>query len=203
MKTLPNKRVAKSTRAKKTKKPKEPKLTLLQVGVQKYAHLIQRGTVLAIDPSSGSEGSMPGYAYYVQGELTSYGTIELPAGTEIHIRLQVLCRTLIDQFQVPDVLILENIAPYINGNSKGVINLHKSIGVVTASIPCKYLIEIAPMSWKTRLRRAGLEQIYVKSDVNDAIYMGHCVVEDAFNYLHAELPPFDFSLLTKANYTRA
>lgn len=182
---------------KSKKAPKSPKKTGVQISVGRYRELITKGQLLAIDPSSGSEGSMPGFAIFKEGRLISCGTIKLPAGGELHLRLQELARTLREEFEVPDVLVVEQIAPYIKGFFN--LSLHKSIGATVSAIPCKSLVEISPSSWHAAIRKMGIEDSYVKSDVNDAIFMGYCVVKEAFMQLDLEMPEFDISIVQREN----
>ena len=132
-----------------------------------WSKQLREGMVLSIDPSSGSKGSMPGYAIFKAGELIESGTIQLPVGKPLCVRLQTLCQTLQEEFEVPDVLITEAI--YFSRNNKAGVSLQRSIGVVLAAFPVNgRVIEVSPNTWR-KLR----PETYEKTDENDAIMMGY------------------------------
>lgn len=172
-------------RKKKNLKGKEAKpTTKLGQQVQRYRPLILQGTLLAIDPSSGSEGSMPGYALFKAGKLVENGILRLPLGAELHVRLQAL-RKLMLEFETPDVVVVENLPPFMTFNSKSVLSLHKSVGVAIACTDCSALVEVTPGSWH-RNTPAG----YIKSDAHDAFLMGMTVIHEACKQQGLEL--FDY-----------
>lgn len=166
---------------------KESKLT---ESVKKYRSLILEGSLLSVDPASGGS-SYPGYAIFDAGVLMEYGTIDLPKGQDIHLRLQELCRTLRDEFIVPDVLVVENIPPFMstavgdkkNFANRAVINLHKSIGCIVGSVRCKALVEVTPGSW-----RQMIPEDYLKSDENDALMLGLRVLKEAYDLSSSQFP---------------
>ena len=139
--------------------------------VAKYSDQILGGLMLCIDPSSGSRGSMPGYAYFQAGELIESGIIEVNPNQKPHIRLAEIGAILRDreQFPEPDVLILEEIKS-IRGKFKPPMSLLWACGVIASSFSCP-LIEVAPKLW-TKIR----DDAYEKSDEEDARYIGKYVI---------------------------
>lgn len=152
----------------------------LSIAAKKYAAKLREGRVLAIDPSSGSVESMPGYALFEAGKLIESGIIKLPRGGELYRRLRSLGQSLRDDFQFEiDVLIVENIPPFMSSTAggfrtKSVVNLHKSIGAVLASVEAKAFMEVSPMSWHAMLKKYEVPS--VKSDERDAVAIGCCAL---------------------------
>jgi hypothetical protein len=141
------------------------------------------GTLLAIDPSSGSRGSMPGFAFFVKGVLKDAGTIQVIPGDDIHRRLFELRRSLMEDFSIPDVLITENIPPFMDGGfNKSVLNLHYSVGVVMSVFYCN-MARIPPAVW-----RKYIPDNYEKTDRNDAIMLGYTAIRIAADYYGEECP---------------
>lgn len=148
----------------------------LQEDVAKYAELIASGEMLCIDPSSGSSGSLPGYALFRAGQLVDAGTISIPrGGRAIHSRLWLLRNALETEFKKPDILCVELIAPVIP-TGKGTF-LHKSAAALIKSVGAILscwdvpVIEPSPMSW-----HAVAPKDYVKSDAKDAQMLGWCAL---------------------------
>lgn len=137
--------------------------------------------MLAIDPSSGSENSQPGYALYEGGELVDSGYISIGKGDRISGRLYRLARSLREEFREPDVLVTENIPPFMgpsaggarggNYGSKAVIHLHQSIGVVMSvwDVP---VVSVTPRTW-----RSMVPPMYTKTDEADAIMLGWAALQ--------------------------
>lgn len=117
-----------------------------------------RGTVLVIDPSSGSQGSMPGYTLLTDGKYSESGTLQVPLG-DVSGRLRCLQEALLDNFR-PDGLIIEYIPPFMQSRgssfrTSGVVNLHRSVGVVLGCFGDRLLLEVAPASWKACAKKGG------------------------------------------------
>lgn len=146
--------------------------TQLEEDVASCLSALMGGRVLAIDPSSGSEESQPGYALWEGGELKDSGYISIGKGDRISGRLYRLGRSLREDFQAPDVVVTENIPPFMGNGSGGsfgtraVIHLHQSIGVIMSvwDVP---LVRITPRTW-----RAMTPPMYTKTDEHDAIMLG-------------------------------
>lgn len=146
--------------------------------MQKYHKLLLRGTILAIDPSIGSNSSMPGWAVYTEGELVDSGTIEIAPKQEIPIRLQILSRKIrqLETMYKPDIMIYEEIPSqrYGGGNANAHASLLKALGaILSVEGPVAHL-GLHPQTWK-RLTRDG----YEKGDEADAIEMGWIALDIA------------------------
>jgi Holliday junction resolvasome RuvABC endonuclease subunit len=149
--------------------------------VRRHAHLLLTGEVLSIDPSVGSIGSQPGYAWWSQGKKEDSGIIQLGTSktADIPARLHHLRMTLETEFPRPDLVVVERIV--LNAKARGycnpsVLKLNQAIGVVMSQwgVP---VIEVSPMSWKASSRSLPFE--LEKSDENDSIKIGWCVMEKA------------------------
>lgn len=152
---------------------------MIQSNVKEYTLIrkslkpLLEGVVLCIDPSCGSKGengSLPGWAVSVRGELVGSGVIELPVEEDLWVRLQSLhhgLRNLVREFD-PDVMVYEQIAPrrYGGGSAHSHASLLKAVGVtLSVSGPTTY-VGLRPTVW-TRWKRST----YVKGDRADAIEM--------------------------------
>jgi len=147
----------------------------LALEVEQYQDILLNGEMLAVDPSSGSSGSLPGYALFRKGQLVDAGTIELPRGTRpLSNRLYLLRNALATSFDKPDLLTIELISPVMP--SKGGTFLHKnasslikSVGSIlsTWDVP---VLEVSPMTWHSMTPPQ-----YKKDDVQDACMIGWAV----------------------------
>lgn len=161
--------------------PKKKKQSKVDYQVAKCKSALLEGTVLAIDPSSGSASSLPGYALFRCGELIDSGVIDLKVGWELHRRLSQLATTLREDFEEVDVLVLENIPVTGFGrSSKAHASLIKAVGAILSSAKYKALVEISPSTWRAYIKRHADEFTeYEKSDEWDAIIMGYCILDKA------------------------
>lgn len=153
----------------------------LQEDCEKYSGLLEKGRVLAIDPSSGSAGSMPGYAYIEQSTLVESGTFQIKLG-DIHTRLWSLSAGLRDSFRDIDVLIIEQLPPFMQSagstfKSRSVVNLHMSVGAVFAALGYAVTIGVSPSSWHADARKLKFD--YEKTDENDALMLAYAVFSRA------------------------
>jgi hypothetical protein len=137
------------------------------------------GTVLCIDPSIGSQSSMPGWAIYEAGLLTSSGVLHIdPTGTQVE-RLRFLggvLRSLFETFD-PDVLVYEKVPVSAHGGGRsqvGHASLLMASGVVLSIPGPDYTVGIMPISWKKLVRPT-----YRKGDEQDAIEIGYICIEEA------------------------
>lgn len=161
--------------------------TNLQKSADKYWESLISGHVLAIDPSSGSRDSMPGYAVFRAGRLIDSGLIEVARGRELNRKLFIIGETLRTQFESPDVLVVEHIPPFMRGSgfSKSIVALQRAIGMIIGSID-RPLLEVPPITWH-KLAPDG----YVKSDEKDAVMIGYAAIWTAHrlkNLSPPELP---------------
>jgi hypothetical protein len=143
--------------------------------VGQYADLIRSGTLLAIDPSSGSQGSTTGYALFKCGKLVDCGLVDLPrSGHALANRLFLLRQSLMNDFEQPSLLAVEHISPVMP--SKGGKFLHSNasslIKAVGAILSCwdVPVLEPSPVTWHSMTPPE-----YVKNDCNDACMVGSCV----------------------------
>lgn len=138
---------------------------------------VMQGTLLAIDPSSGSRNSQPGYSLYQAGVLIDAGIIKLKVGSELHSRLFHLADSIRNDFSTPDILVTEAISSVMNPKqgfmSKQMVPLQRAVGVVQSCFDCPVL-EVAPATW-----RKYITNNYVKSDTNDAILLGYTALMEA------------------------
>lgn len=153
--------------------------------------------MLAIDPSSGSEKSQPGYAIYQAGELVDSGLVRIHYGDHIANRLYRLQKTLKEEFKQPDILVTEHLAPFM-GEGKGsffstrnVISLHQSVGVIMSVWDVPVLV-VSPRSW-----HALTPDNYLKSDENDAIMLGWTALHKASLLAHKQFRQMDTRLISK------
>lgn len=156
----------------------------------KLGSLPMTGTVLAIDPSSGSVGSQPGFALFREGRLVEAGTIRVTPGDDIHARLFELRRSLMEDFTTPDVLVTENIPPFMGGGfNRAILNLHYSVGVILSVFLAK-TIRVTPITWQKNISKDS----YCKSDTHDSIMMGLKVISDVQRKYGVDAEP-EFSRL--------
>lgn len=140
--------------------------------IAQYETQLRGGVALAIDPSSGSAGSLPGFALFKAGRLVDAGVIEIPRTGHIGNRLFKLREALLTEFKRPDILIVELIAPVMpakNGNflHRSAAALIKSVGAIlsTWDVP---IIEVSPVTW-----HSVTPSDYVKGDCMDAQMIGY------------------------------
>jgi hypothetical protein len=158
----------------RTKKPSKMELQL-----RPHLDAILNGSILSIDPSSGSKNSQPGYAIYRAGQLVDSGFIAVKAGEALHKRLFYLGNCLREQFEKPDVVVTENIPPFFpkEGESRffnmSIVSLQRAVGVVQAAFDVP-VIEVAPITW-----RKNIPDNYRKTDEADAIMLGLTVIKSA------------------------
>ena len=140
-------------------------------------HIIN-GVIVAIDPSVGSNSSMPGYAVYDAGKLVESGVFNIaPSGTlpERLTKLNYFMRKLLDMYK-PSVLIYEEIPPqrYGGGNANAHASLLKSVGVILSISGPMHYVGFTPMSWKKMARST-----YIKGDKEDAEEIGYIAYTQA------------------------
>lgn len=158
--------------------------TNLQRQAEKLLTPLLDGHILAIDPSSGSRDSMPGYAVFRAGLLIDSGLIQVQQGRELNRKLFSIGETLRNQFEVPDVLVVEHIPPFMRGSgfSKSIVILQRAIGMIIGSID-RPLLEVPPITWH-KLAPPN----YQKTDEKDAIMIGYAAIWTACK-MRGEEPP--------------
>lgn len=139
---------------------------------------LTEGLVVAIDPSIGSSSSQPGWAVYRASEYLASGTFFLDPSKSKPERLRGLgsqLRALYNKYP-PDVLVYEQIpAQRHGGNAVYHASLLYALGVVLSVPGPENYVGITPMSWKSQIR-----ETYEKSDENDAVEIGHIVIQLAY-----------------------
>lgn len=145
-----------------------------------HSRKIMNGTLLAIDPSSGSESSQPAFSVFVKGELTLSGELTLPPKHGIATRLQLLDTKIRNLLPAPPtVLAIEE----IQGQNFSHRYLQWAIGCIVSASRTPSLIQVPTNMWKA-VARASSE--YQKSDVNDALIIGQTIVLLAKKFNDAE-----------------
>ncbi len=143
--------------------PKGKKTTAFRRKVERHADLLLTGTLLAIDPASGSS-SMPGYAFFKGGVLVECGVIKIEYNNKPQQRLASLAECVRREFSAVDVLVVEE----LRGNKVHPV-LHWATGVIVASVKSSLFLEIPISLWKAWSKTQG---DYEKSDDQDALMIG-------------------------------
>lgn len=158
----------------------------LAQAVEQYADILTSGYLLAIDPSSGSAGSLPGFAIFKAGVLEDAGVIQLPrGGRAISNRLWLLRQALESEFDRPDLLAVELISPIMPTKggafmNKSASSLIKSVGAILSTWDVD-VIEPSPSTWHALVDKALLAESallgtplykYQKTDAKDAVAIG-------------------------------
>lgn len=157
---------------------------------EEYAHEILTGRLMAIDPSSGSMKSVPGYAIYEAGVLVDSGILNVPRDLPLPIKLRMIADSLRQEFKRPDVIAIEHIAPFFKNQGKAeflnrnVLALHRSVGAIYSAVNCERWIEVSPISWRTKI-----PENYNKTDENDAIMIGYTCIANACLATKQPIPP--------------
>jgi hypothetical protein len=163
------------------------KLSKLEEALEGVPHeWLTHGTVIAVDPSSGSRQSMPAYALAERGVCVKVDSIRLPLKTDgtayetalgkrtmpLHVRLFLLRQRLLDVRQHVDVVALEALAPYFEGaggfRNAGVVALHQSAGCIMGCWDTPYCLPVSVRSHQCLMQKLTGGR-YIKSDEHDAI----------------------------------
>jgi len=152
------------------------KNTKTYAAIESMWRTILNGTMLCIDPSTGSRSSRPGFAWYDKGVLKESGEITVDMEAHRSKKLYEISRTIREDFPLPDILVVEYIPPVtfrtgIKMNKVALMALQKAIGAIMAAHPFDNLLEIPPTSW-----RSYKPANYVKTDEMDAVCLGLCAV---------------------------
>lgn len=160
-------------------------------GVQKQMRgiedLILGGDLLAIDPSCVSSSSNPGWALYRKGKLHSAGEIDcIDHRLPLERRLQLLGKVCREQFEEPDVLVIEHIQM---GGRISMQSTLRATGAIIGNFECEHVLSIIPLAWQAYvLKLVNLEgktdyekykhyKEKIKSDQADAIWLGRAIIE--------------------------
>ena len=150
------------------------KKTKTYKAIEPLVDVILDKTMLCIDPSTGSQSSMPGFALFEKGIKVESGIIEVDHKLNKSLRLYEISRCIREDFKDIDLLVVEYIPPvgYKGGmNSISLMALQRSIGAIVASLPFENLLEIPAASWK-----AYKPEEYEKTDEWDSICLGLCAI---------------------------
>lgn len=161
---------------KRSRKAKFPKY---KMQIKDCGGCIIDGTLLAIDPSTGSESSLPGYAVFQNGQLVESGVITLDLAGNRAQRLYEINRTIREDFSQYkfDAIAVEDIGYFMGKmNARAVVSLQRAVGAIIAAYPTECLIEVPSNAWQKH-RFKG----YVKGDEQDAICIGLCVINTAIS----------------------
>lgn len=145
--------------------------------VEKCYETVLTGTILAVDPSTGSKSSRPGYAWFEKGKLIESGEIIVDIEANRSKRLYEIAATIREEFPCPDILAVEYIPPVSyrgtenRMNSVSLMALQKAIGAIMGAHPVEYLLEVPAASWKKYKPKN-----YVKTDEMDAVTIGLCII---------------------------
>ena len=134
--------------------------------------IVLGGTMLAVDPSSGSKDSQCGYAYFVAGDMVASGTVPVDHRLPIEQRVAITSDWFAANYNQPDLLVIEEIRGRLAH-----VYLVWSVGVVIASVRASQLLEMNIGTWKRRAAPG-----YVKSDIADAQQIGLVTVQLAEEY---------------------
>ena len=139
-------------------------------------HGLTDGLVVSIDPSIGSNSSMPGWAVYRASKYVESGTFKMNPRDSVPDRLRTLhnyVRKLYIQYP-PDVLVYEEIPSMRQGggNAEAHASLLKALGAILSVPGPDGYVGIMPISWKKMVR-----EDYIKGDERDAVEIGHIVIE--------------------------
>lgn len=138
------------------------------------------GSMICIDPSSGSRQSLPGWATYTGGILSDYGIVEVPShwlnkGSGIPHRLRYIAEAFRTGWSGKefDLLAIEDVKL---DNEKGTLqnaieSLMLAKGAITAATSWKEYVGVHAHAWRT-IRPTD----YVKGDASDAILIGELLI---------------------------
>ena len=162
----------------------------MRAGIIKHRDIILSGKLLAIDPSSVSSSSNPGYALFLAGNFVECGYMSIQYHRDLSIRLRRIREAFESSFSYADIVIIEkpSFAPLFTQkqaaakgrpflNLKSIASLQRACGASIAAFRSDLpLIEISPVSWSAYVRahpEIGYEE---KSDSNDAMAIGYTII---------------------------
>lgn len=159
-------------------KKKGKLLRKVEYQTQRAISSLLEGTILVVDPSSGSASSQPGYALFSAGVLTDSGTLKIDYTKEVPRRLQDIAECLRNDFQPVDVLIIEDIPVLSFGrNAHAHATLLKSVGCILSAAQYGKFVEVSPSVWHAYIAKDPPDaRGYIKGDEWDAKIMGYCVL---------------------------
>lgn len=148
--------------------------------------IILEGRLIAIDPSCISVSSLPGYAIFSEGELVESGVISgISPAAPLEVRLQFLGKYCREEFEEPDVLVVEHIQMGGRINMQSTI---RAVGAIIGNFECEHVISVSPLAWQKYIEKriplgGGTDYLKyqeykknVKSDAKDAEMLGFSVI---------------------------
>jgi hypothetical protein len=145
------------------------------------------GTLLAVDPSCISHGSLPGYAWFNKGKLVETGTISGIRPTEtLEKRLQFLGKFCREEFEEPDILAIEHIQM---GGRISMQSTIRATGAIIGNFETEHVISVSPLTWQSaaikNLKLSGNSDFEkykdykarIKGDEEDAKWIGRLIIE--------------------------
>lgn len=140
-----------------------------KVGQRLLEHrdILMKGKILSIDPSIGSQSSMPGYAVFMDGALVTSGLIPVDRKKSTEDRLQQLSRWIASLGRTYDLMLIENVQFGLRRNSSLLLAAGALMGAASAPV----VIQVPPAFWRPR---AGTG--YIKGDERDAIEIGRVCI---------------------------
>lgn len=159
--------------------PKLPgKSSQIYAEIQQALPLLLKGNVMSVDPSVGSNSSMPAFAIYQEGELLTSGTLNIDTSMPNWYKLKQVYRQLrnLSKQYKPDVCVYERVPVSAHGGRSQVSHatLLMASGAVIAAVDARAFVGIMPVTWKKYT-----DANYQKSDEQDAIYIGLAAIEMA------------------------
>jgi len=137
--------------------------------IHKHKNTILDGSILALDPATGSGSSAIGWALFDGCELVESGTIEVTKSWDLADRFKAIHECLVTEFPEVDIVAIEQITKRRTTHisllySMGVFHLAKADSVIL----------VPPTSW-----HAIAGEGYEKSDSGDAEQIGWCLIKKA------------------------
>jgi len=144
----------------------------------KISKAVLTGTMLCIDPSSGSgsqaDASNCGYALFKEGRRVDSGIIKMDHKIQSWYRLRELVKALERDFEPVNLLIVEQLTgPQIHQV------LHQAVGAIYGGLDFDNVYEMSIPTWQALSKKLGG---WRKSDEADAKYMGYAAICLAMGY---------------------
>lgn len=144
----------------------------------KISKLTLTGSMLVIDPSSGSGSrSTPsncGYALFYEGKCVDSGIIKMDHNSQSWFRLRHLVKALERDFDHVNLLVVEQLTgPQIH------CVLHQAVGAIFGGLDFDNAYEMSIPTWQSIAKKLGG---WVKSDEGDAQYMGYAMIVRALGF---------------------
>ena len=144
----------------------------------KISKAVISGTMLCIDPSSGSgsqaDASNCGYALFKEGRCVDSGIIKMDHKIQSWYRLRELVKCLERDFDPVNLLVVEQLTgPQIHQV------LHQAVGAIYGGLDFDNAYEMSINTWQALAKKLGG---WVKSDEGDAKYMGYAAIALSLDY---------------------